>query len=59
MYTILLPALSAYGAFWMSYAVVFIPDSGIIAAFGGQTEEFHQAFGIYLMVWFMITVMYM
>jgi hypothetical protein len=43
----------------MSYATIFIPGSGIVDAFGGSMDEFNQAFGLYLMVWFMITVMFM
>jgi succinate-acetate transporter protein len=27
-------AFSAYGTFWMSYATIFIPGSGILAAYG-------------------------
>ncbi|KAF7775627.1 hypothetical protein Agabi119p4_4020 [Agaricus bisporus var. burnettii] len=50
--------LSSYGAFWMSYATIFIPGSGVLDAFGGPTEEFNQAFGLYLMVWLMITLMF-
>lgn len=44
----------------MSYATIFIPGSGVVDALGGATsEEFNQAFGLYLMVWFMITMMFM
>lgn len=51
-------AFSSYGAFWMSYAVILIPGSGIIQAYETQAE-FHNAVGMYLMVWFMVTVMFM
>lgn len=43
----------------MSYATIFIPGSGVLDAFGGPTEEFNQAFGLYLIVWLMITLMFM
>ena len=52
-------AFSSYGAFWMSYATIFIPGSGVLAAFGDNMDEFNQAFGLYLMVWFVITVLFM
>jgi len=52
-------AFSSYGAFWMSYATIFIPGSGVMASFEGNMEEFNNAFGLYLMIWFMITVLFM
>ncbi|KAF9445831.1 FUN34 transmembrane protein [Macrolepiota fuliginosa MF-IS2] len=51
-------AFASYGAFWMSYATIFIPSSGVIASFNGNMDEFNQAIGLYLMVWFMITLMF-
>jgi len=51
-------AFSSYGAFWMSYATIFIPGSGVMASFGDNMDEFNQAFGLYLMVWFVITVLF-
>jgi GPR1/FUN34/yaaH family len=54
-----LVAFSAYGTFWMSYAAIFIPGSGILAAFGNNTQELANALGLYLTVWFMFTVMLM
>ncbi|KAF5363810.1 hypothetical protein D9756_000047 [Leucocoprinus leucothites] len=52
-------AFSSYGAFWMSYATIMIPGSGVIDAFNGDMEQFNQAIGMYLITWFMITVMFM
>ncbi|KAJ3570643.1 hypothetical protein NP233_g4260 [Leucocoprinus birnbaumii] len=51
-------AFSAYGAFWMSYATIFIPGSGVIDSFGGDMEQFSQAIGLYLITWFLITVLF-
>jgi len=48
---------SAYGTFWMSYAAIFIPGSGILAAYGNNTQELSNALGLYLAVWVMFTVM--
>jgi len=47
-----------YGTFWMSYAMILIPGTGIIAAFGTNTREFDVAIGMYLSVWSMVTYMF-
>jgi hypothetical protein len=52
-------AFTSYGAFWMSYATIFIPGSGIITAYGDNVDELHQALGIYLITWFMFTFLLM
>ncbi|KAI3618296.1 fun34 transmembrane protein [Moniliophthora roreri] len=52
-----------YGAFWLSYATIFIPSSGILAAYGASDTsngftgpgQFNSAIGIYWMTWFAIT----
>lgn len=51
-------AFSCYGAFWMSYATIFIPGSGVIESFGGNMDEFNQAMALYLITWFIITVLF-
>jgi len=50
-------AFSAYGTFWMSYAAILIPGTGILAAYGDNKQELSNALGLYLTVWFMFTVM--
>lgn len=40
----------------MSYATILIPGSGIAAAYTDK-NEFAQAIGIYLITWFVLTVM--
>jgi len=40
----------------MSYAAIFIPGSGILAAYT-DPQELANAVGLYLTVWFMFTVM--
>jgi len=47
-------AFTSYGAFWMSYATILLPGSGVLAAFTDPTE-LSSALGIYLMAWFMVT----
>ncbi|KAF8165912.1 Gpr1 family protein [Crassisporium funariophilum] len=49
-------AFSSYGCFWMSYATIFIPSSGILAAYT-DPQELNNAVGIYLIAWFMFTFM--
>lgn len=39
----------------MSYATIYLPNSGIIAAYGENLDELNQAVGIYLITWFMVT----
>ncbi|KIK54486.1 hypothetical protein GYMLUDRAFT_77027 [Collybiopsis luxurians FD-317 M1] len=47
-------AFSSYGAFWLSYATIFIPGSGISEAYATDVE-FINAVGIYLMTWMTVT----
>ncbi|KAH0589407.1 hypothetical protein H2248_005164 [Termitomyces sp. 'cryptogamus'] len=49
--------LTMYGAFWMSYATIFIPGSGVMLAFSDETE-FNNAFGMYLIVWLILTLLF-
>jgi len=47
-------AFTSYGAFWMSYATILIPGSGVLAAYT-SVHDLQSALGIYLMAWFMVT----
>lgn len=38
----------------MSYAILFIPGSGILTAYGDESE-LASALGIYLITWFVVT----
>ncbi|KAL2830446.1 GPR1/FUN34/yaaH family-domain-containing protein [Aspergillus pseudoustus] len=54
---------SSYGAFNLSYALIYLPGSGIMAAYtdpstGAVSPEFNRALAMYLWVWFIITVLY-
>ncbi|KAF9463749.1 FUN34 transmembrane protein [Collybia nuda] len=51
-------AFSSYGAFWMSYATILIPGSGVLASFGTNTKELQSGLGIYLTCWCMVTAFY-
>ncbi len=47
-------AFTSYGAFWLSFAVIFIPGFGILGSLtaAGATD---QALGLYLLAWTIIT----
>ncbi|KAG8919411.1 hypothetical protein FRC01_001300 [Tulasnella sp. 417] len=48
-------AFSSYGGFWLSFALIFWPSSGILAAYEGKPDELASALGIYLITWFVFT----
>jgi succinate-acetate transporter protein len=50
-------ALSSYGGFWISFAIVLTPGGfGIAEALGGASSaEYHHSFGLFLMGWFIFT----
>lgn len=51
-------ALSSYGGFWLSFAVILTPGGfGIVSALeeGGNEGRFYNSFGLYLMGWFIFT----
>lgn len=59
--TYYLSAFSSYGGFWLSYAAILIPGSGIgdayaTAAVPGQEDN---AIGIFLASWFIITFLFL
>lgn len=39
----------------MSYAIILLPGTGVLAAYTEDATELHSALGIYLMAWFMVT----
>ncbi|KAG6855682.1 hypothetical protein H0H87_012156 [Tephrocybe sp. NHM501043] len=47
-------AFTSYGAFWMSYATILLPGSGITAAYTSKTE-LASALGIFLICWMLVT----
>lgn len=55
-------AFTSYGAFWMSYATILIPGSGIIAAYEnteGGAEQLSSALGIFLITWMLVTFFFL
>jgi succinate-acetate transporter protein len=51
-------AFTSYGAFWMSYATILIPGSGVLDAYK-DPEQLTGALGIYLMTWMMVTFLFL
>ena len=47
----------SYGSFWLSYATILFPGSGVAASYK-DPKEMSQALGLYLMVWFIVTVLF-
>lgn len=54
---------TSYGAFNFSYAMIYLPGSGILAAYtdadtGALDASFTQALAVWLWCWFVLTVLY-
>ncbi|KAI8619231.1 GPR1/FUN34/yaaH family-domain-containing protein [Chytriomyces sp. MP71] len=47
-------AFTSYGAFWMSYGYILVPNSGILAAYK-NSSELENALGFYLLGWTLFT----
>jgi len=50
-------ALSSYGGFWLSYAVILTPGFNVTGAYATQPDKrmVENAIGFYLMAWFIFT----
>lgn len=50
-------ALSSYGGFWISFAIILTPGGfNIVTGLGGGTSnDFLNSFGLFLMGWFIFT----
>jgi len=51
-------AFAVYGTFWMSYAVILLPGSGVAEAFKANPVMYANGVGIYLSVWFLVTALF-
>lgn len=54
---------TSYGAFNLSYSMIYLPGSGIMAAYtdaqtGTLSPDFGQSISLYLWAWFILTVIY-
>jgi len=50
-------AFISYGTFWMSFAAILLPSTGIVAAFKSKAE-LNSALAIYLSAWTMVTFLF-
>jgi len=48
-------AFSSYGAFWISWALIFIPGTGIVAGYETTAADLTNAVAFYLTAWFIFT----
>ncbi|SAM08503.1 hypothetical protein [Absidia glauca] len=48
-------AFSSYGGFWLSFGMIFIPGSGILDSYKGDTVTLNQSLGFYLLGWTIFT----
>jgi succinate-acetate transporter protein len=48
-------AFSGYGAFWLSYALILIPGTGILTSYGDNADELAKAISFFLFSWFIFT----
>jgi succinate-acetate transporter protein len=44
-------AFTLFGSFWLSYAAILIPGSGILASYP-TVRELHTALGFFFTAWF-------
>jgi succinate-acetate transporter protein len=51
-------AFSSYGAFWLSFATLFIPNSGIADAYQTDPGMEEDAIGIFLLAWMVVTFLF-
>ena len=52
-------AFSSYGAFWLSFATLFIPNSGIADAYKSEPGMEEEAIGIFLLSWMVVTILFL
>jgi len=51
-------AFTSYGAFWLSFATLLIPGSGVGDAYGADAGMEFDAIGIYLIAWMIVTFLF-
>jgi len=58
-YLFLWAAFTSYGAFWLSFATLLIPSSGVGDAYGSDAGMEFDAIGIYLISWMIVTFLFL
>lgn len=48
-----------YTGFWLSYALILIPSTGILAAFENDPDMLGDALGVYLIIFAFVTVLFL
>jgi len=48
-------AFSSYGAFWIAYALIFIPGTGVLDAYAKAPADLENAVAFFLTAWFIFT----
>ncbi|PHH77960.1 hypothetical protein CDD80_7531 [Ophiocordyceps camponoti-rufipedis] len=48
----------SYGAFWLAFAMLRVPQLGIKEAYQGDERAFSFAIGIMLILWFFLTILF-
>jgi len=49
-------AFTSYGGFWMSFAIIYWPSSGVLTAYSGPAaDQLASALGVYLITWCVVT----
>ncbi|KAH9986384.1 GPR1/FUN34/yaaH family-domain-containing protein [Russula vinacea] len=51
-------AFTSYGAFWLSFATLLIPSSGVSDAYKADPVQEQNAIGIYLLSWMVVTFLF-
>jgi len=51
-------AFTSYGAFWLSFATILIPGTGVGEAYKSNPGMVDDAIGIYLMAWTVLTFLF-
>jgi len=49
---------TAFGSFWISYATIYWPNSGILAAYADAPDQLENALGIYLAMFMILTFVF-
>jgi len=52
-------AFASYGAFWISFGLIFLPSSGIIDAYAATPGMLDDALAIYLIAFFLLTTVFL
>src|SRR5438046_2930346 len=48
----------AYGSFWLSYGVIYIPGFGILDAYKNDSTQLHNAIAVYDLTWLIFTLIF-